>query len=143
MTYHTFTGFSDTLTKPKVNIEEDVLTKLKPKEDEERQVILHCEIPLAFHFGMMIRIFSSTYLFDAHSDHKSELVHFENISLGPAWKHVPPGKPIYFTLIFSGLPKSCSLFHFHEVLKDGTGFKFQNIIRNTSDVYSIKLSPFA
>lgn len=142
MSYINVKGFSEILTKPKVNVEPDVLRKLKPAEDTERQVVLHCEIPVAFHMGMMIRIFASTYLFDAHSDHKSELVHFENISLGPAWKHVPPGGPIRFTLYFTGLPKSCSLFHFHEVIDDNTGFKFRNIMRNKSDVYSIKLSPF-
>ena len=134
---------SETITKPKVNINPSVLTKLKPQEEVEKQVVLHCEIPLVFHFGMMIRIFSSTYLFDEHSSHKSELVHFENISLGPAWKHVKPGAPIHFTLYFSGLPKSCTLFHFHEVLDDKTGFQFRNIIRNATDVYSIKLNPFS
>jgi hypothetical protein len=135
-------AFADTLTKPKVDIETSILTELKPKEDEESQVVLHCEIPIPFHFGMLIRIFSSTYLYDAHSSHKSKLVHFENIALGPAWKQVPPGGPIQFTLFFTGLPKSCNLFHFKEEISDNTGFKFRNIVRNQSDVYTIKLNPF-
>lgn len=135
-------SFSDTLTKPKVNIDTDILEEIKPDEETERQVVLHCEIPIAFHFGMMIRIFSSTYLYDAHSDHKSELVHFENICLGPAWKVIPPGGPIRFTLFFTGLPKSCSLFHFKEEISDNSGFSFRNIARNSVDVYAITLNPF-
>ncbi len=134
---------SDILTKPKVEIKEEILEELKPQECEDRQVVLHCEIPLAFHFGMLIRIFSTTYLYDAHSTHKSDLVHFENIVLGPAWKQIPPGERIKFSLYFTGLPKTCSLFHFKEEISDQSGFSFRNIVRNDRDVYHLKLSPFS
>ena len=132
----------DIIEKPKVKVDSSILESVKRLEDEERQVVLHCEIPLPIHFGLMIRIFSSSYLYDAHSVCKAELLHHENIALGPAWKHIPPGAPIRFSLFFKGLPKSCTMFHFKEEIADNSGFEFRNIVRNDSDVYSVKLSPF-
>ncbi|GGG61490.1 hypothetical protein [Epilithonimonas arachidiradicis] len=126
-------------TKVKPNISEDLLLKLKTEIVEERQVILHCCYKSDVFLEEKIRIWSSTYLVDRHSEHISKLVHFENISLFPDWTDVPYGKEYWFTLIFSGLPKDCVVFDFIELIPQNGGFFQEGIVRNSSDVYKIKL----
>ena len=126
-------------TKVKPNISEDLLLKLKTEILEEKQVILHCCYKSDMFLEEKIRIWSSTYLVDRHSEHISKLIHFENISLFPDWTDVPYGKEYWFTLIFSGLPKDCLVFDFIELIPQNGGFFQEGIVRNFSDVYKIKL----
>ncbi|MBN9336839.1 MAG: hypothetical protein J0I88_03195 [Chryseobacterium sp.] len=126
-------------TKVKPNISEDLLLKLKTEILEEKQVILHCCYKSDMFLEEKIRIWSSTYLVDRHSEHISKLIHFENISLFPDWTDVPYGKEYWFTLIFSGLPKDCLVFDFIELIPQNGGFFQEGIVRNSSDVYKIKL----
>jgi len=126
-------------TKVKPNISEDLLLKLKTEILEEKQVILHCCYKSDVFLEEKIRIWSSTYLVDRHSEHISKLIHFENISLFPDWTDVPYGKEYWFTLIFSGLPKDCLVFDFIELIPQNGGFFQEGIVRNSSDVYKIKL----
>lgn len=126
-------------TKVNPNISEDLLLKLKTEILEEKQVILHCCYKSDMFLEEKIRIWSSTYLVDRHSEHISKLIHFENISLFPDWTDVPYGKEYWFTLIFSGLPKDCLVFDFIELIPQNGGFFQEGIVRNSSDVYKIKL----
>lgn len=126
-------------TKVKPNISEDLLLKLKTEILEEKQVILHCCYKSDMFLEEKIRIWSSTYLVDRHSEHISKLIHFDNISLFPDWTDVPYGKEYWFTLIFSGLPKDCLVFDFIELIPQNGGFFQEGIVRNSSDVYKIKL----
>ena len=126
-------------TKVKPNISEDLFLKLKTEIVEEKQVILHCCYKSDMFLEEKIRIWSSTYLVDRHSEHISKLIHFENISLFPDWTDVPYGKEYWFTLIFSGLPKDCLVFDFIELIPQNGGFFQEGIVRNSSDVYKIKL----
>jgi len=130
---------SDTLTKPKVDIAEDLSFKVKEQEDLEQQVVVHCKINTPPKVPMGIRIWPSTFLLDHDSDHKSTLLHHENIPLMPGWKMVPSNKEYVFTLFFSGLPKSCSKFHLVELIPQKGGFESLNIIRNKRDVYTVHL----
>lgn len=105
---------------------------------EQGQVIIHCLF--ISETGMeAIRIWPSTFLNDHHSDHRSELVHAENISLFPQWTWVKEGRN-YFTLIFSGLPGSCTLFDLVENCNGGPGaFRVNDIKRTSQDVYHIRI----
>ncbi|KIA88464.1 hypothetical protein [Kaistella jeonii] len=127
-----------TITKPEII--QEVLQSLQPKVEEEKQVIVHCCFPATFFEGSLIRIWKSTYLIDDSLDHKSSLIHHENISLFPYWTEVPPFKDFWFTLIFSGLPKECKTFDLQEVIPEEGGFLVKNIKRNGTDVYRVKLT---
>ena len=98
----------ETLTKPEIITE--ILESLQTKVEEEKQVIVHCCFPATFQFGNLIRIWQSTFLIDKSINHKSNLIHHENISLFPYWTEVPPMQDFWFTLVFSGLPKECKSF---------------------------------
>lgn len=126
-------------TKIKPNISEELLLKLQSEMLEEKQVILHCCYKSDTFLEEKIRIWSSTYLVDRNSEHISKLVHYENISLFPDWTDIPFGKEYWFTLIFSGLPKDCRVFDFIELIPQNGGFFQEGIVRNSSDVYRIRL----
>ena len=128
------------IEKPKVEIDPDLLNQIKTSFDYEGQVILHfLYANLSLAYGM-IRIWPSSYLFDLHSNHRSDLVHVENISLFPKWQEVNPFTATHFTLIFSRLPKSCTVFDFlEECGGQGGGFEVRNIQRNETDVYYLRL----
>jgi len=118
------------------DMEEETLTLTSAKVELESQVIVHISMWALLPYN--IRIWGSTFLFDHHSDHHSKLVHFENISLAPEWTAISPGKHHVFTLFFTGIPKSCTMFDLREVA-DGPGcFEFKNIIRNKTDVYHLE-----
>jgi len=131
--------FSETIiTKPDVSIDTDTLLQLKTITQEESQVIVHCSYT-SQGFMDLIRIWPTTYLIDQGSDHKSELVHSENVSLAPIWTRLEYGETRVFTLIFSGLPKSCTVFDFIESVPEPNGFEIRNIQRNGSDVYFVEV----
>lgn len=122
---------------PKIDISADLLEELQSKVHEQGQVVVHCL--QESDFPSFIRIWPSTYLYDHHSDHRSELVHAEKITYFPNWQVVDEGEN-YFTLIFSGLPKSCKLFDLIEhCSNEGGAFKALNISRNNSDVYYVRV----
>ena len=128
------------ITKPKVEISQDLLDQVKSQAEEQGQVVMHFIFTNIHPVPTMIRIWPTTFLYDHSSDHVSELVHVHNISMFPVWQDVPPLAEIFFTLIFSGLPKSCTSFDFEEVC-DGTGgeFALEGIERNGSDVYWVEV----
>ncbi len=125
------------IKEPSIAISSELLEELSTQIHEQGQIIIHC-IQQA-EFPSFIRIWPTTYLYDHHSEHKSELVHAENICYYPHWKVVDQGQNS-FTLIFSGLPSHCSVFDLIEQCENESGaFKALNIIRNESDVYFVKV----
>lgn len=128
---------SETIVKPKIS--KEILSELQSQMFEEKQVILHCCYKSQFMMEEKIRIWSSTYLIDRHSDHISKLIHMENITLFPNWTDVPHNKEYWFTLVFEGLPKDCKVFDFIELIPQDGGFFQEGITRNGSDVYKLKL----
>jgi len=127
---------STIIEAPKVDISPSLLDELQQQIHEQGQVIVHCIIESIFE--TYIRIWPSTYLYDHHSDHRSELVHAEKISYYPQWTCTVTGQT-YFTLIFAGLPKSCILFDLIEHCTNEQGaFKVMSIPRNEKDVYYVQ-----
>jgi len=122
---------------PRVKPEVDsaVLASIDPAFLEDSFVYVHCNF-FSEQSGSLIRIWPTTYLVDAHSGSKSGLVHAENISLAPMWTPIPQGA-YSFLLVFSSLPKSCSVFHLIEEISQPGGFEVRNIRRNLSDVYHV------
>ena len=128
---------SETIVKP--IIDPEILKKLKTEIVEEKQVILHCCYKSDAFLEEKIRIWSSTYIVDRTSEHFSQLIHFENISLFPNWTDVPYGQDYWFTLVFAGLPKDCKIFDFIELIPQNGGFFEEGIVRNSTYVYRIRL----
>ena len=125
------------IKKPKSIISPGLLAELATMTKEQGQVIVHC-IQKSSH-PTYIRIWPSTYLYDHHSDHRSELVHAENISYYPEWKEIGAGE-YAFTLIFSGLTNTCLVFDLLEHCDNQAGaFRVNNITRNDRDVYYVQL----
>ncbi len=131
----------EVITKPSVKIDPKLLSEIKSKVQEQGQVILHfLYYTPGYSFGSKIRIWPTSYLYDVHGPHRSEMVHHENITLYPDWQDCPPGSMNYFTLIFSGLPQSCTIFDFvEECDNEGGAFTLRNINRNKTDVYFISI----
>lgn len=130
-------SFPTVIDNPKVDISPSILEELKTQVHEQGQVVVHCI--QATEYPSYIRIWPTTYLYDQHSEHRSELVHAENITYFPNWKAVGRGEN-HFTLIFSGLPKSCLVFSLLEHCDNQAGaFKVGSITRNSSDVYYVQV----
>jgi hypothetical protein len=127
------------ITKPKVEIDPKLLKKLQECTQEEGQVIVHCISGGSLFYDSYVRIWKSTFLFDQGSDHVCDLVHVENISLAPEWMVVPAGTIAHYSLIFSGLPKDCTIFDLEEIIPQSGNFSAKNIKRNSSDVYYVRL----
>ena len=123
--------------KPKVKIHKKLKDEILSQIHEEGMVIVHCTYHAEIDGG--IRIWNSTFLIDKASGDRSPMHHAENISIAPVWTYVPEGKTYRFTLIFAPLPKSCDFFDLLEDIPQAGGFFIQNIKRNKSDVYHVKI----
>ncbi len=128
---------SHIIANPTIDIATDTLESMEELTCEESQVVLHCVYSAPT--PRRIRIQPTTYLVDRSSRHRSELVHTENIIVAPEWQEVPAHRNAYFSLIFTGLPKSCILFDLVE-LNEISPFEAHNINRNNQDVYFIRLN---
>lgn len=130
------------IKKPDTRISEKLLKQIRSQTEEMGQVVLHFvfKTPNEGMGDTLIRIWPTSYLYDVHSAHRSDLVHIENITYYPTWFLCPAGTETFFTLIFSGLPKSCTAFDFIEHCSNQSGaFRVLNIQRNKSDVYFLQL----
>lgn len=132
---------TETIVETKVVIDESIRNKLLNAVEEQSQVIVHCRIDDDYN-GTLVRIWATTFLKDLHGRHKSHLLHAEGVTIAPIWTEVPAGKSLYFTLLFSPLPKSCKVFDFFEQIPEPGGFIVRNIPRNKEDVYHIDLTSF-
>ncbi|NOT74015.1 MAG: hypothetical protein HOP08_03735 [Cyclobacteriaceae bacterium] len=116
----------------------EVLASIHPELLEDAYMYVHC------HFDnpgddMLIRIWRTTFLIDRSSSSRAEMVHAENITYAPQWTVIPDGQSFNFLLIFSRLPKSCTLFDLKEEIPQPGGFHIRNIERNDTDVYHVAL----
>lgn len=130
------------MTKPlssvKITKKDEKTNSSQHKSKEESQVIVLVTL-LPRMEKQLLRLWKTIYLFAHDIDHRSRLIHFENISFYPQWTEYPANKSIFFTLIFSGLPKSCKKFDLVEVIPQSGGFFKYNIKRNEDDVYHIDI----
>lgn len=127
------------ITEPKVRpiVQPAVKEAIQNQAATEQQVIVHGSY-IATIFGDGIRIWPTTFLCDQHSDHKSTLVYTEGITNYPTWTLLEPGEKINFVLVFTGLPKTCTVFDLEEIIPQPDGFKIKNIRRNKTDVYHVR-----
>ncbi len=134
-----FPQASYTLTpEKKILVGADALASIDPDILEDSFVYVHCSFPIPSP-DILIRIWKTTFLKDCHSSGQSQLIHAENISYAPQWTAIPESGTYSFLLIFSSLPKSCTLFDLIEQIPQPGGFSVKNIARNNSDVYRITL----
>ena len=126
-------------TVEKPLIVEGLLESLQEKTQEEKQVIVHCCLPKSPIFGNLVRIWQSTFLIDDSLGHRSRLLFADNITMFPYWTEVPTNQDFWFTLIFSGLPEDCTSFDLKEIIPEDGGFCIENIRRNNSDIYRVKI----
>lgn len=120
---------------PELIVTPELLTNI----EETGQVIVHASITCKAAWEL-VRIWQTTYLVDTESNRKSALLHVSNVAVAPNWTPIVYGQTLRFTLVFEALPKSCSRFHFMEVISEPGGFLIENIQRNQSDVYQIDLT---
>jgi hypothetical protein len=124
---------TDTLVaKPKTKVK----TTVKPKIEEERQVIVHCSI--SCEIGTGVRIWKSTFLI-SEDGQKIPLVHWEGITLAPQWTRIFQNGTYTFMLVFKGLPKGCKIFTLKEEISQPGGFVVSDIHRNKTDVYRVNV----
>jgi hypothetical protein len=122
----------------KILIGVDTLASIDPDMLEDSFVYVHCQFPIPAP-GMLIRIWKTTVLKDCHSSGQSQLIHAENISYAPQWTLIPDTGMYSFLLIFSALPKACTLFDLVEEIPQPGGFLVKGIARNKTDVYRINI----
>jgi hypothetical protein len=118
-------------------VEPELIAKFARQVEEKSFVIVH----LVFAEGLdwyAVRVWPTTYLISGTTQHRSRLMHVENISLAPQWTQVPAGKRHSCSLYFEGLPKNVTIFDLAEIIPEPGGFLFKNIMRNKSDVYMIE-----
>ncbi len=123
--------------KHKILVEKQIIEKAIEATEVEKQVIVHC-IYRDFSNNWQIQICKTTYLRDRDSTHKSKLIKAYNITVEPIWREYRAGTSAKFTLVFSGLPKSCTSFDLFEET-DGGEFYTGIISRNESDTYTVDI----
>jgi hypothetical protein len=123
-------------TKPEVG--EEVLTSIDPSTLNDSFVYVHCYFNNTSD-DMLIRVWRSTFLIDRASGARAELIHAENISFAPVWTLIPKKGTFSFLLIFSALPKDCTVFDLLEDIPQSGGFFIPGIQRNQLDVYHVDI----
>jgi hypothetical protein len=122
-------------TEIKTGLEE----KLKPEVEIEKQIIVHCHY---YNHGIadQIRIWETTYLIAKHNEYRSKLISSYNIAKYPQLLTTIPYVTHNFTLVFEALPKECKIFDLLEDIPETGGFYINNIRRNKSDIYDLKIN---
>lgn len=122
----------------KMELDEELVEEAIENSGIESQVIIHF-ILVGGPFGCRTRIWPTTYLFPNDSEHVSQLIRAEGITLFPEWTEIQEGQLFKFTLIFEGLPKNCKSFNVEEVIPQPGAMFVGFIQRNETDVYQINL----
>lgn len=131
-------GVQDPPVKTKPDVDAEVLSSIHPATLEDHHVYVHCYFDNQSD-DMLIRIWRSTFLIDRASGSRSELIHAENISYAPQWTMIPKKGTFSFLLIFSSLPKDCTVFDLLEDIPQAGGFFISGIKRNELDVYHVDI----
>lgn len=124
------------VTKPDVSTE--ILTSIDPNTLEDSHIYVHCHYQNEYD-EMFIRVWRSTFLIDRTSNSRAQLIHAENISIAPVWTIIPGKMEYTFLLIFSSLPKDCTVFDLVEDIPQSGGFHVSGITRNQQDVYHVTI----
>lgn len=112
---------------------------LEPQVDQEKQIIVHCHY---YNHGMadQIRIWETTYLIAKNNPYKSKLISAYNIAMYPNLLTTTPNVIHSFTLVFASLPKECKVFDLLEDIPEAGAFYINNIRRNKTDIYNLKIN---
>lgn len=132
------TIIQDPPVKIKPIVDDEVLASIDPSLLEDSYVYVHCSFDNNWK-DALIRIWKSTFLIDHASGVKSQLVHAENVTIAPLWTIIPDNSEFNFILIFSALPKTCTVFDLIEEIPQPGGFYVKDIRRNVLDVYHVVL----
>ena len=130
----------NTIVREKIKkkiVQAELLKDLARQVEEQGQVVVHIDYPPQ-RVPYAIRLWRNTFLISRSSDHRSKLLHAENISMAPVWTEVNGGKAFRFSLFFEGLPKDVLIFDLVEDIPEADGFFFQGIVRNEQDVYWLR-----
>lgn len=111
--------------------------KLLTAVDEPGQVVVHCEV--IGDGSEHVRIWPTTYLVCRHTGTRSKLLFAEGIAMPPQWMSLQRSGKACFTLIFAGLSKDCVLFDLFEEIPEHGAFSARGILRNSMDVYRVRL----
>lgn len=122
--------------KPEIGT--DVLTSIDQNSLTDAYIYVHCYYENEFD-EMFIRVWRTTFLIDRNAGSRAQLVHAENISYAPVWTYIPGKKTYTFLLIFSALPKDCTVFDLVEEIPQAGGFHVTGIARNGQDVYHVTI----
>ena len=128
----------DPVRKAQPNLDTGLKTSIEESTDTDAFVYLHCSFQNEWQ-DALLRIWKTSFLVDRSTGARSGLVHAENISIAPLWTLISDNATHHFLLIFSGLPKSCSMFDFIEEIAQPGGFCVRNIHRNQQDVYHVEV----
>lgn len=130
--------------KPSIKADPTINSEILAQVETESTVIVHCSFKPVI--STSIRIWNTTFLVDKVSKRKSKLLHAINIPFALAWLPVASGTTARFTLIFSALPKECTVFDLIEIAQvpEILNFTAFNIKRNATDVYKVEIedNPF-
>lgn len=103
--------------------------------EENKLVILNCTFKSKEDYG--IRVWETICLCDKDSEHKSKLIHAENIAMYPFKRKLPESKVVKFKLYFDELPTNCKTFYLIENRSEDASLEVKNIQRNDKDEYDI------
>ena len=127
----------ETIIEENIEIENDLLAKIYV--NEEKQVIVNCNLQTDGLDNYSIRIWPTIYLIPRETNIKCSLIKSFNIAIYPVWQYIGPNVNLQFTLLFAGLPSDCKIFDILEIIPEQGGFEVRNLIRNVSDVYYVNL----
>jgi hypothetical protein len=118
-----------------------VWTELASKaEESEGQSLFYCHYENSFESGGWVNIEGDTYLENADTFEKLELISVLGVPLAP-FRHyfTKPGEHKKFVLLFPKIPTYWKRFHLVECAGPGS-FRVRDISRNTTGVYQLKLN---
>ncbi len=116
-----------------IELTPDLTIQTELQEESGKQVTVH----VSYHKDSMIRIWKCIILVDKQSGGKAKLIQAYGVGIYPNWTFLKKGQ--YFSLVFEGLPKSCTSFDLIEKIPQPGGFIRCGIQRNKSDVYKLSL----
>lgn len=119
-------------------VDPESLVDFVVSSEEQGQMVVHVFCPPAPDF-YAIRIWKTTFLMARGAEVRSKLLHAENITMAPYWTEIAPHQPWTFSLFFERLPRDVNVFDLAEIIPQPGGFYYPNIVRNQSDVYTIRL----
>ena len=134
-------SFFETETEQKVIIEID--TDLLEGAEEEAFTLLHCKYITSpkFQCGWWVNIYKTSYLKHMASNETLEMLHAIGIPYAPEKHYLQKfGDSLSFTLVFPKIPKHWDYFNFIEICNGEDGLSINNIKRNNSGIYRVKIA---